>query len=183
VTRIIAGQARGRRLKVPTSLTRPTSDRVRESLFASLETVIDLDGAHVLDLYAGSGALGLEARSRGAAEVILVDRAPAVARVIAENIAGVGLSGVRCDRADVRGFLRGPARPQDVVFLDPPYDMPTGEVEEVLRMLGDGWLASGAVVVVERGEPGLQWPDGFTDEWGRSFGGTHVLRAVWYRPD
>ena len=84
MTRIIAGEARGRRLKVPGSLTRPTSDRVRESLFASLETVVDLDGTHVLDLFAGSGALGLEARSRGAGQVTLVDRAPAVTRSIME---------------------------------------------------------------------------------------------------
>ena len=94
MTRIIAGEARGRRLKVPGSLTRPTSDRVRESLFASLETVVDLDGTHVLDLFAGSGALGLEARSRGAGQVTLVDRAPAVTRSIKENIATVGLAAI-----------------------------------------------------------------------------------------
>ena len=183
MTRIIAGEARGRRLKVPGALTRPTSDRVRESLFASLESLVDLNGTHVLDLFAGTGALGLEARSRGAADVILVDRAPAVTRVIAENIARVALAGVRCERADGRTFLRGPARPQDVVFIDPPYEVPAREVEEILGLLGDGWLTDGAVVVVERGDAGIQWPAGYTDEWERRFGGTHVLRAVWYRPD
>ena len=183
MTRIIAGEARGRRLKVPGALTRPTSDRVRESLFASLESLVDLDGTHVLDLFAGSGALGLEARSRGAAEVILVDRAPAVARVITQNIASVALPGVRCERADVRRFLRGPARPQDVVFIDPPYEVPAREVEEILAMLFNGWLTEGAVVVVERGDARIRWPTGYTDAWERRFGGTHVLRAVWYRPD
>lgn len=158
MTRIIAGEARGRRLKVPGALTRPTSDRVRESLFASLESLVDLNGTHVLDLFAGSGALGLEARSRGAADVILVDRAPAVTRVIAENIARVALPGVRCERAEVRTFLRGPARPQDVVFIDPPYEVPAREVEEILGLLGDGWLTDGAVVVVERGTPGSSGP-------------------------
>ena len=183
MTRIIAGEARGRRLKVPGSLTRPTSDRVRESLFASLETVVDLDGTHVLDLFAGSGALGLEARSRGAGQVTLVDRAPAVTRSIKENIATVGLAGVRCEQADVRSFLRRPAQPHDVVFIDPPYDVPDQQVQQILCVLADGWLAPGAVVVVERGAAGLEWPDGFTDQWTRSFGGTHLLRAVWYRPD
>ncbi len=182
MTRIIAGQARGRRLKVPAASTRPTSDRVRESLFASLETVIDLDGTRVLDLFAGSGALGLEARSRGAGEVILVDREAAVARVISANIAAVGLSGVRCERADVQAFLRGPASVHDVVFIDPPYDMPRQRVEEILHTLSRGWLAEGAVVVVERGDAGISWPAGFEDRWARGFGGTHVMRAVWYGP-
>jgi 16S rRNA (guanine966-N2)-methyltransferase len=183
VTRIIAGQARGRRLKVPASSTRPTSDRVRESLFASLESVVDLDGAHVLDLFAGSGALGLEARSRGAAQVVLVDHAPAAARVMDQNITAVGLSGVTCERADVRAFLRGPATPQDVVFIDPPYDLPAEQVEEILRMLAGGWLADWAAVVVERGDDAIRWPQGYTDHWARGFGDTHVLRAFWYRPD
>jgi 16S rRNA (guanine966-N2)-methyltransferase len=183
VTRIIAGQARGRRLKVPASSTRPTSDRVRESLFASLETVVDLDGTRVLDLFAGSGALGLEALSRGAEQVVLVDRAQAAARVMAENATAVGLSGVTCERADVRTFLRGAATAQDVVFLDPPYDVPAEQVEEILRMLAGGWLADGAVVVVERGDDVIRWPGGYSDHWARGFGDTHVLRAFWYRPD
>ena len=70
-----------------------------------------------------------------------------------------------------------------MVFIDPPYDVPDQQVQQILRVLADGWLAPGAVVVVERGAAGLEWPDGFTDQWTRSFGGTHLLRAVWYRPD
>jgi 16S rRNA (guanine966-N2)-methyltransferase len=69
------------------------------------------------------------------------------------------------------------------VFLDPPYDVPAEQVEEILRMLAGGWLADGAVVVVERGDDVIRWPGGYSDHWARGFGDTHVLRAFWYRPD
>src|SRR5579871_3154995 len=126
MTRIIAGTAGGRRLAVPAGrATRPTSDRTREGLFAAMLAALGtLEGAAVLDLYAGSGAVGLEALSRGAGDVLLIESDPAAAQVIRRNISTVGLSGVRLvrDRAE-RALRRGPAgaRPRDVVFADPPY--------------------------------------------------------------
>lgn len=182
MTRIIAGVARGRRLKVPSGLTRPTSDRVRESLFASLETVVDLEAARVLDLFAGSGALGLEALSRGAAEAILVEKAPAAARLIAENARVVGLPGARIELMAAEAFLRREPAPFDLVLMDPPYELATPRVDELLAVLTTGWLSRGAVVVVERGvgEPAPTWPPGYAEHWDRRFGGTRVVRAIWY---
>jgi len=183
VTRIIAGRAGGRRLKVPPAATRPTTDRVRESLFASLGTVLDLAGARVLDLFAGSGALGLEALSRGAQHVVLVEQSPAAARVVADNIRTLSLPGATVRRASVQSFLAGGAQEFDLVVLDPPYELTTRAVEDILTTLTSGWLADGAVVVVERSATSEhpRWPDGFDDAWSRRFGGTHIQRAVWYR--
>lgn len=185
MTRIVAGSAGGRRLKVPAAVTRPTSDRVREALFSSLAATIDLKGARVLDLYAGSGALGLEAASRGAARVTLVDDAAAAVRVMGENVRAVGLPGVHVVRSRVADFLNGAGQPYDLVLLDPPYALPTSEVESALVRLAHGWLAPAAVVVVERGRGGqeLRWPAGFEPEWERRFGDTHIARAVWYGHD
>lgn len=180
MTRIIGGRAGGTRLHVPAAVTRPTSDRVREAVFSSLEAVTDLRGARVLDLFAGSGALGLEALSRGAAQAVLVDSAAQAVTVVARNIRAVGLPGAEVRRQTCAAYLRTPARAFDLVFLDPPYDLPTAEVERLLTALTRGWLAEGAVVVVERGAPGVSWPEGFGMGWDRRFGGTHVLRAVWY---
>jgi 16S rRNA (guanine966-N2)-methyltransferase len=183
MTRIVAGSARGRRLKVPADGTRPTSDRVREAVFSSLESAGAVRGARVLDLYAGTGALGLEAASRGAIEVTLVDNAAHATRVIADNARTVGGTAVVVKKA-VAQYLNGPPREFDLIFLDPPYDLPRAEVENALVLLSAGWLAERAVVVVERGrrDPDLVWPPGFADQWGRRFGDTHVLRAVWYGP-
>lgn len=182
MTRIIAGTAKGRRLKVPQSFTRPTSDRVRESVFSSLESVLDFTGLRILDLFAGSGALGLEAASRGAQDVVLVDNAPSVVKVMDANIASLGIAGVRAVKSTARAYLDGSARPFDVVFLDPPYEVPALDVAALLRRLVVGWLAPQAVVVVERGafDAEIDWPLGFDEPWRRRFGDTHVLRAVWY---
>lgn len=182
MTRIISGRAGGRRLKVPDAGTRPTSDRVRESLFSSLQSAFDFDGARVLDLYAGSGALGLEALSRGAAEAVLVDSAPGAQRVLQANLAAVGLPGGSIERCTVQDFLRRDQKVFDLVLMDPPYRAGDAEVEQVLSALAAGWLAAGATVVVERGATGgqIRWPAGFGDPWERRFGGTHVTRAVWY---
>jgi 16S rRNA (guanine966-N2)-methyltransferase len=162
MTRLIAGIAGGRRLKVPPSGVRPTGDRAREGLFNSLGTLLDLDGAAVLDLYAGSGALGLEALSRGAGTVVLVESGPRVLPVLKANLAAVGLPGARVLAGSVPTVVRGapPAR-FDVVLADPPYATPAEEVQEVLRALVEGdWLAPGAVLVVERPsrEEGWEWP-------------------------
>jgi 16S rRNA (guanine966-N2)-methyltransferase len=170
MTRLIAGQAGGRRLKVPPSGVRPTGDRAREGLFNSLGTLVDLEGAAVLDLYAGSGALGLEALSRGAQTVVFVESSPKVLPVLRANLAAVGLAGGRVLAGSVPTVVAGPAPARfDVVLADPPYATAAEEVQEVLRTLvGGDWLAPGAVVVVERSsrEDAWEWPtplDGLRD--------------------
>ena len=162
MTRLIAGSAGGRRLKVPASGVRPTGDRAREGLFNSLGSLLDLDGARVLDLYAGSGALGLEALSRGAAEVVFVESGPRVLPVLRANVASVGLPGGRVVAGSVPTVVAGraPAR-FDLVLADPPYATPVEEVLGVLQGLVAGrWLADDAVVVVERSsrEEPWEWP-------------------------
>jgi 16S rRNA (guanine966-N2)-methyltransferase len=162
MTRLIAGTAGGRRLKVPRTGVRPTGDRAREALFNSLGHLVDLRGATVLDLYAGSGALGLEALSRGADAVVFVENGHGVLPVLKENLAAVGLPGGRVIAGSVPTVVGGtPPATFDVVLADPPYVVADAEVAEVLRSLIDGgWLASGAVVVVERSsrdEP-FEWP-------------------------
>ncbi|MGY2002260.1 16S rRNA (guanine(966)-N(2))-methyltransferase RsmD [Blastococcus sp. SYSU DS1024] len=162
MTRLIAGLAGGRRLQVPPAGVRPTGDKARGALFNSLGTLVDLEGAAVLDLYAGSGALGLEALSRGAATVVFVESGPKVLPVLRANLAAIGLPGGRVVAGSVPTVVAGPA-PQvfDVVLADPPYATPTEEVHEVLRALVAGeWLAPGGVVVVERSsrERAWEWP-------------------------
>jgi 16S rRNA (guanine966-N2)-methyltransferase len=146
MTRIIAGAHGGRRLVVPPGTrTRPTSDRAREGLFSSLHSLVDLEGLAVLDLYAGSGALGLEALSRGAATATLVEEDPAALSALRSNVASLHLPATVVD-ADVTRFLLGPPTSYDVVLLDPPYDL---DVDPVLAALVP-WLAGNAMVVVER---------------------------------
>jgi 16S rRNA (guanine966-N2)-methyltransferase len=162
MTRLISGTAGGRRIKVPRTGVRPTGDRAREALFNSLKSLVDLRGAAVLDLYAGSGALGLEALSRGAASAVFVESSPRVLPVLRANLAAVGLPGGRVVAGSVPAVVgvRAPAA-FDVVLADPPYDVPVDEVLGVLRGLVDGgWLAAGAVLVVERSsrEEPFEWP-------------------------
>jgi 16S rRNA (guanine966-N2)-methyltransferase len=154
VTRIIAGAAGGTRLDVPGSGTRPTSDRVRESLFAALESMDAIDGARVLDLYAGSGALGLEALSRGAREAVLVERGRPAVAVIRRNIAAVqkargGGTDASVHEAAVRAYLARASGPFDLVFTDPPYDLSDPDMTADLVALAP-LLSPAAVVVVER---------------------------------
>jgi 16S rRNA (guanine966-N2)-methyltransferase len=180
VARVIAGEAGGRRLAVPPGRdTRPTSDRAREGLFATVSSILGpLAGARVLDLYAGSGAVGLEALSRGAAQVLLVESGARAARVIRQNIDVLGLPGatVIADRVE-RMLARGPGQAQggryDVVFADPPYAMADEEVTRMLALLADGeWLAPGALVIVERATRSgpVRWPDGFGPDRARKYG-------------
>jgi 16S rRNA (guanine966-N2)-methyltransferase len=191
VTRIIAGAARGRRLAVPPVGTRPTSDRVREAVFSAVESTLGpLGGARVLDLYAGSGAIGLEALSRGAAEVLLVERDRAALAVLRRNVDTVGLPGARvladdATRAVARPPSVGGGGPLDLVYVDPPYDLPAAEVESVLAGLATGWLAEGALVLVERSrrDADLAWPPGYEPERTRTYGETVVLGALWYGRD
>ena len=174
MTRIVAGEHRGRRLQVPPgTTTRPTSDRAREGLFSSLQSLLDLEGATVLDLYAGSGALGLEALSRGAARATLVDDDPRAVAVLRANAAALGVAADVVD-AQVQRFLAGPPVVHDLVVLDPPYEL---DVEPVLAGLRP-WVADGGVVVVERRTrgPELVAPEGLVVERSRRYGEA----TLWY---
>lgn len=163
MTRIIAGTARGRQLKVPPAGTRPTSDRAREGLFSSLQARFGFSGAVVLDLFAGSGALGLEAASRGAVEVHLVESDPTAAAVISHNMGVVGHPRVHLHQRAAATYLAGaPERYFDLVLADPPYGLGDGEVAGLLVALAPT-LAEGAAVVVERhvDSPETAWPAGY----------------------
>jgi 16S rRNA (guanine966-N2)-methyltransferase len=184
MTRIVAGVAGGRRLSVPAGRgTRPTADRAREGLFATVLAIRGpLDGARVLDLYAGSGAVGLEALSRGAADVLLVESDARAARIIQANIEAVRLPGARLvtGRAE-RVLARGPGDhpPRDLVFADPPYATSADEVQRMLTALRDrGWLAPGALVIVERGTRSgpVTWPAGYLPDRSRGYGEA----TLWY---
>ena len=184
MTRIIAGSAGGRRLTVPPGRgTRPTSDRAREGLFGTVTAVLGtLAGSAVLDLYAGSGAVGLEALSRGAGDVLLVEADPKAASVIRANVTALGLPGARvavgrAEKVLARGPGDGP--PRDVVFADPPYSTDASEVTAVLvALLAPGWLAPGALVAVERATRSgpLSWPAGYTPDRARKYGEA----TLWY---
>jgi 16S rRNA (guanine966-N2)-methyltransferase len=198
VTRIIGGAAGSLTLAVPRSGTRPTSDRVREAIFSALDARGGLDGLRVLDLYAGSGALGLEALSRGAAEVTLVERNAAAARVARQNAAAVTKAVskevqrsarpghapdaptrplVDVDVHSVEAYLRGAMVVQgagfDVVFLDPPYESGEAELADALAALTP-LLDPDAVVLVERSSrsPEPSWPSGLTLDRSRAYGET-----------
>jgi 16S rRNA (guanine966-N2)-methyltransferase len=163
---------------VPRSGTRPTTDRVRESLFNVLASRIDFAGASVLDLYAGSGALGLEALSRGATSAVFVESGQRAATVIAQNIASLGAQGATLRRGPVAAVLAGGTdRPVDLVLADPPYDIPAAEIEEMLvAVVNGGWTTDGTVAVVERAMAGpeLGWPDGWQPWPSRRYGDTRV---------
>lgn len=156
----MSGKAGGRTLRVPGKGTRPTSDRVREALFSRLDHLDVLRDARVLDLFAGSGALGLEAASRGARDVVLVEAAREAADVCRYNVATLGLPGVRVAAERVMSFLERPVGSQaDLVLVDPPYELTEHELAEVLRALVKH-LDDQAVVVVERStrSPEPTWP-------------------------
>lgn len=180
MTRIIAGTAGGRRLATPSGdSTRPTSERVREALFARLEHLDALHDARVLDLYAGSGALGLEAASRGARSVVLVERDRKAAAVAQRNVREIGLAGVdvRAESVD-RVVAAGFAEPFDLVLVDPPYDLADEALATVLAKLADGGLAQDAVLVVERSSrsPEPMWPADVELIGPRRYGET----TVWF---
>ncbi|MBK6012563.1 16S rRNA (guanine(966)-N(2))-methyltransferase RsmD [Streptomyces sp. MBT53] len=178
MTRVIAGEAGGRRLAVPPGTgTRPTSDRAREGLFSTWQSLLGapLNGERVLDLYAGSGAVGLEALSRGAGHTLLVEADAKAARVIRENVKNVGLPGaeVRAGKAEQVVQTPAPAEPYDIVFLDPPYVVADHDLREILLTLrSGGWLAPDALVTVERSTRGGEfgWPDGFEGIRARRYG-------------
>ncbi|MFJ3756297.1 16S rRNA (guanine(966)-N(2))-methyltransferase RsmD [Streptomyces sp. NPDC090080] len=178
MTRVIAGAAGGRRLTVPPGTgTRPTSDRAREGLFSTWQSLLGgpLDGDRVLDLYAGSGAVGLEALSRGAGHTLLVEADPRAARVVRENVQNLGLPGAEVRAGRAEQIVRSPAPPQpyDLVFLDPPYAVSDDDLREILLTLASGgWLAPEALVTVERSTRGgdFRWPTGFEALRSRRYG-------------
>jgi 16S rRNA (guanine966-N2)-methyltransferase len=172
--------AGGRRISVPARGTRPTTDRVRESLFNVLAARLDFTGLAVLDLYAGSGALGLEALSRGAASAVLVESDHRAAAMITRNVAALGLPGATVRRATVATVLAGTATPVDLVFADPPYDVGGTEVEAMLGLLTEnGWVRTGSVAVIERAAsgPALRWPSGWEPLPVRRYGDTRLETA------
>ncbi|MGE0298903.1 16S rRNA (guanine(966)-N(2))-methyltransferase RsmD [Pseudonocardia sp.] len=180
MTRIIAGTAGGRRIAVPPRGTRPTSDRVREALFSALDVDPGLDGACVLDLCAGSGALGLEALSRGATRATFVESDRRTATVLRRNVAALsadlGLPAVEVHVAAAATVLARPAPAvHDVMLVDPPYDVPDAEIARwLVDAAAHGWLAPDAVVVVERGARSgrFPWPEGFAPVRERRYGDT-----------
>ncbi|MFB7665684.1 16S rRNA (guanine(966)-N(2))-methyltransferase RsmD [Kitasatospora sp. NPDC056138] len=183
MTRVIAGAAGGRRLAVPPGRnTRPTSDKAREAMFSTLESLRGtIHGARMLDLFGGSGAVGLEALSRGAEHTLLVEADASAARTIRANIRTVDLPGaeLRADRAERVLAGPAPATPYDLVFVDPPYAVTDDAVREMLiTLLAGGWIADGALVTVERSTRGGEfgWPEGFEVLRSRRYGeGT-----LWY---
>jgi 16S rRNA (guanine966-N2)-methyltransferase len=183
VTRIIAGRAGSLTLEVPDAGTRPTSDRVRESLFGALESADALRGAAVLDLYAGSGALGLEAVSRGAASADLVEKAPRAASVVERNAARVSKAlgrdaAIRVHRTSAFAYLHVGHGPFDLVFLDPPYGAPEHELTSALELLRTS-LAPMATVIVERASrsPQPTLPPGLVLDRSKRYGDTTLWWA------
>ncbi|GHD67344.1 MULTISPECIES: 16S rRNA (guanine(966)-N(2))-methyltransferase RsmD [Streptomyces] len=178
MTRVIAGRAGGRRLAVPPGTgTRPTSDRAREGLFSTWQSLLGgpLEGERVLDLYAGSGAVGLEALSRGAGHALLVEADARAARIIRENVKTLGLPGAEVRSGKAEQIVQGsaPTDPYDLVFLDPPYAVSDDDLREILLTLRtQGWLAAEALVTVERSTRGgeFSWPDGFDAIRARRYG-------------
>jgi len=182
MTRIIGGTAGGRRLKTPVGeTTRPTSDRVREALFSTLESDLGpLTGLRFLDLYAGSGAVGLEGMSRGAGVLTSVESDRRTARLVQDNASALHFHKVEVLAQSVaRAVGQLPRAPYDVVFADPPYALPNEDLEQVLALLvANDWLATGSVLVVERsardGEPA--WPEGLVRDREKRYGET----VLWY---
>ncbi len=183
MTRVIAGAARGRRLVVPAGLsTRPTSDRAREGLFSTVVSMLGpLAGRRVLDLYAGTGAIGLEALSRGAGHALLVDSDRRAHAAVTANIATVGLVGAVASSSAVERLVAAPnpGPAYDLAVLDPPYSTPVAEVVPVVAdLLAHGWLGQDAVVVVERAtrEGEWAWPAGLVADRSRRYGEA----TLWY---
>ena len=186
MTRIVAGRVKGRRLAVPAHGTRPTSERAREALFNTLDTLLELPGAAVLDLFAGSGAIGLEALSRGAERVDFVENDRQAAQVLRGNLALVALPGGHVYQMAAATFLATTApapatapAPYDLAFCDPPYALDEQQVAALLAALcTPRWLAPGAVVVLERAARGPQpgWPPGWDVIKHKRYG----EGALWY---
>jgi 16S rRNA (guanine966-N2)-methyltransferase len=184
MTRIVAGDAGGRRLIVPRGeVTRPTSARVREALFSALDARGLVPGAKVLDLYAGSGALGLEAASRGAASVVLVDASRQAVQAARLNVAALDFTRVTVVLSSVQRYLTQRAvSTSSLVFADPPYVVGQDELTEMLTTLTErGWLQPEALVLLERSSRSIEprWPKGLVRQAIRRYGETAVWQAQW----
>jgi 16S rRNA (guanine966-N2)-methyltransferase len=180
--RVIAGSARGRRLTVPPGDdVRPTKDMVREAVFSALQARRTVANAAVLDLYAGSGALGIEALSRGARHATFVESDPAATHAIEENLSRLGFIDVaRVVRRRVAHALQAPVpngAPFDLVFADPPYHLGDHDVAALLVALTEGeWLAPDGLVILERPSGAVAIPPpGLEATWERTFGDTLVV--------
>lgn len=191
MSRVIAGARKGQRLVMPPhSQTRPTSDRVREAAFTLIAGWAGgsggpadeaLAGLGFLDLYAGSAAVGLEAASRGAAPVVAVEKDRATAEVARRNVRDTRLEVTVVTRTAAAFLAAGPPRPFDVVWADPPYDLPAEELDQVLTtVVTGGWLAARGLVVVERSGRGTppEWPAAMEDSWHRDYGETTLHFAM-----
>jgi len=158
--RVIAGTLRGRRLSTVKSLAvRPTTDRAKQVIFDVLATRVDLDGARILDIFAGSGSLGIEALSRGAAAVTFIERSGEALAVLEQNLLSLGIAD-RCERvrSDVYRFLESGRKPYDVVFADPPYDLP--DIESLPDTIGrSGLVREGGWLIMEHRSSSTVEPD------------------------
>lgn len=192
MTRIVAGRGRGRRLAAPTGdTTRPTTDRVKEAAFNAIASWLGaagepddaLAGLSFLDLYAGSGAIGIEAASRGAGPVTCVEADARIAAVARRNADESGL-GVTVVTTKVESYLAQEPRGHDIVWLDPPYAVANDRLEAVLQRLGAGWLAPDGLVVVERSSrtPPFGWADSVGESWNRRYGETTLYFGVGRQP-
>ncbi|MDP9805680.1 16S rRNA (guanine966-N2)-methyltransferase [Trueperella bonasi] len=179
MTRIVAGAAGGLALQVPKSGTRPTSERVREGMFSRLEHYGYIEDCAVLDLYAGSGALGLEAKSRGARRVVAVEAHRPAAQVAIANAKATGLDVEIVNQKAETYLASEPIEKFDLVLIDPPYDVSEEQIAVVLALLRPH-LADDAMVVVERAKkaPEPQWPAGLVRDDVRKWGDTRVWSAV-----
>ena len=179
MTRIIAGAYGGRRIQTPKGDgTRPTSDRVREALFSSLESELGgFDGVRVLDLFAGSGALGLEALSRGAAHAVFVEANTAAAGVVKRNLGDLGASGSVVRTKAERWVEDGDRETFDLVFVDPPYAMATAALAELVAAVDESFASPAALFVVERAtrDP-FTWPAGVEPSRSKKYGET----TLWF---
>lgn len=187
MTRIISGRLRGLSITVPPAGTRPTTDRVREALFSAIDSRVDLDGAAVLDLFAGSGALGLEALSRGADTAWFVEENPRAVACLKKNTAGASSScpslSTTVRRAALPAAVEGDCPVPGgfhLVLADPPYERSAVLDEPVLAaLLEGGWLAEDALVVWERSkrDPAIRWPAGYDVIFERTYGETTIEMA------
>lgn len=186
MTRLIAGRLRSTRLAVPDAGTRPTTDRVREAMFSAIESRLDLDGTFVLDLFSGSGALGLEALSRGAETADFFESGGPAARILNGNIdtaraaLGAPRASLALHRTALPGAIDGPCPRDggyDLVLIDPPYEQVEQQVPEILdRLIAHAWLSDIAHVVVESSVRSavIDWPSGMTSKFSRTYGETRV---------
>ncbi|MBH5335920.1 16S rRNA (guanine(966)-N(2))-methyltransferase RsmD [Streptomyces pactum] len=180
MSRVIAGSRGSRRISVPKgSETRPTAERVREAVFSTFYSLTDMDGAEVLDLYAGSGAIGIEAVSRGARRAVFVEKSRQAIPVLRKNIEDLDLTD-SCDIVigDVGGWLSSAAADRkDVVYIDPPYHRPVHG--DLVALVERGWLAGHAVVAVEHAlrDAPVEWPEGLEPLKMRRYGNTAVSYA------